>query len=602
MLSRLSIGRRIYLGFVLMGVLSIALASAALVAAGRAQSNASHFRQLNARTFALLEMQTEVTALQRSVQLFSTLGHASLADESLRRIADLRVRFETTESLLSGRGGQRLLARMRTSLDNYEASLTTAIDERRIRYALVHDELPTLERRLEALGDRPEAVPAERWQRLVRARSRLESSLYRYLYEPDYALLTGAVDEVEALETIVESPAEREYLALLDAYAKKFRRVVQATRGYLYLVGVVMAGEAWEFSRLSTKLRDDALADVPAIVRTMETMAGQMRRRTLLVGALALIGGLAFSWAIGRSISKPLQQIAETLDRLARGERVPEVPGGDRKDEIGVMAVAAEAFRRANDETEALLGNQIELSDKLETHQRALQRSNLELEQFVYTVSHDLKTPLVTSLGFIGMMRELAADGEVEEALSQLDVLERSNRKMSRLLTDLLQLSRVGRVDAELQTVDPNAVAKEMLALLDARLEKEGITVHVGEDIPPVRANPTRFEQVLENLISNAIKYGRPEHGPFEVSVDGRELDDGRVEISVTDRGPGIAPAHHERVFGLFNRLSSGGDGTGIGLAIVKRVMETSGGEVRLVSQGTGDGCRFELVFDRGDV
>ncbi len=600
MLSRLSIGHRIYLGFALVGILTLALASAALFAAERAEENARQFRELNDRTFALLEMQTEVTGLQRSVQLFASLGHTSLADESLRRIASLRTRFESTESLVSGGERHRLLVRMRGSLDNYEASLHTAIDERRVRYALVHEQLPKLQQQLRKLRERPSSVPSERWAQLERAQGALERQLYRYLYEPDYAFLTQAIEEVEALDALVQLPEEREYVSLLDDYARLFTRVVQATRGYLYLVGVVMAGEAWEFSRLTGKLREDALEDVPEIVRSMESVAGRMRRRTLFVGALALVGALVFSWAIGRSISKPLRAITATLDNLARGTRVPEVPGRDRNDEIGVMAVAAEAFRLANDKTELLLQRQIELSCQLETQQHALERSNLELEQFVYTVSHDLKTPLVTSLGFIGMMRELAAEGEAEEALAQLDVLERSNKKMSQLLTDLLDLSRVGRVETALHVVEPNAVVSDVLELLSGRLKSEGCTVRVSPNLPAVRANPTRFEQLIENLVSNALKYGRPAQGPFEIRIDGRKLGNDRVLLRVRDLGPGIPPQHHERVFGLFNRLTRGGEGTGIGLAIVKRVMETSGGTVRIVSSGSGDGCIFELEFDEG--
>jgi len=542
----------------------------------------------------VLELRAEVRELQRSVQLFATTGHESLADDATRRITSIRDTFET----LHAPAEQSLVDRMRTSLDNYEQSLHSAVTERRIRYQLVHIELPELDRRLEELSGVPMGEDAGRWDLLEDAGRSLQRNLYRYLYEPDYQLLTDATETVRLATTDLQTPEQQAFAEVLDGYVEVFTRIVQATRGYLYLVGVVMAGEAWEFVRLTDQLRTEALSDIPAVVENMETLADTIRIRTMVIGALALLGALGLSWGIARSISSPLRAITDTLGRLAKGEHVDQVPGADRGDEIGVMAEAADAFKVANERTATLLEEQRQLSDALESSRRALEVSNREMEQFVYTVSHDLKTPLVTSLGFIGMMRELAEDGSPELALSKLEVLERSNRRMSELITGLLDLSRVGRLDTEREHIDPRPVIDEVLEQLSSRIEAAGCTVHVAADLPRIHVNPTRLGQVIDNLVTNALKYGRPEEGPFEVHIESRPASSGRALVVVRDRGPGIAPEHHARVFGLFNRLSTKGEGTSIGLAIVQRVMQTSGGSVRLSSQGQGDGCAFELEFE----
>lgn len=602
MLSRTPIAYRIYAGFAVIGALALMLAVAAILAAGQARDNARSFRELNERTFAILEMRTEVTELQRSVQLFSTLGHESLAEEATERITGLRERFESAESFIAEANARRLVERMRTSLDNYEQSLETAVSERRLRYRLVHTDLPKLNEQLDNLAQR--AIAPEdtaRWMRFVEAGRGMQRNLYSYLYEPDYALLTAALDETEQLSRSARTDAEREYAALLTNYGKVFTRIVQATRGYLYLVGVVMAGEAWEFAHLSRRLRSEVLADIPSMVDSMETLTRSLRSRTLVVGSLALIGALGLSWWIGQSISVPLKEITQTLRGLVRGDPIDRIPGSDRADEIGVMAAAANAFKGEKDRTEALLEEQRDLTRQLRSSREELESSNQELEQFVYTVSHDLKTPLVTSLGFIGMMREMADAGQSELALSKLDVLERSNKRMSQLISGLLDLSRVGRTETAVESVAPGPLIRGVVDELSERLESAGCSVWVEPDLPSIRVNPTRFEQVVDNLVTNALKYGQPTDGAFEVRIGSKPGTDERVVLTISDRGPGIPPEHHDRVFGLFNRLSNTGEGTGIGLAIVQRIMQTSGGSVRITSRGNGDGCTFELEFERGE-
>ncbi|MGH1342435.1 MAG: sensor histidine kinase [Nannocystales bacterium] len=598
-MTRMSIAQRIYLGFAVIVAVAIALAAMGIGSAGQARDNARRFRELNERTFAILELGTEVAELQRSVQLFASTGHESLATDAKQRITSLRERFDTSDAIEAGEDSINLVERMRTSLKNYEGSLETAVDERRVRYELVRTELPKLDARLEAFAEGQTSVTDDsRWGQ-IRTSSRLvRSNLYQYLYEPDYALLTDSVELTRQMGALAETDQERAFVRLLEDYSRTFTRIVQATRGYLYLVGVVMAGEAWEFTHLSERLRSVALADVPQIVDGMETLADSVRRRTLVGAGLAIAAAFVLSWLVARSISQPLTDVTRTLDRLAKGEHVAQVPGVDRGDEVGVMAAAADAFRRANERTESLLEKSRELGLEVQASRKDLERSNQELEQFVYTVSHDLKTPLVTSLGFIGMMREMAAGGQLERAMSKLDVLERSNRRMSRLIAELLDLSRVGRLDTEREDIDAAAAVESTVEDLSSRLDQAGCQVLVEGELPRVRMNPTRFRQVVENLLTNAIKYGRPEEGPFEVRIAARKAAPGRVALCIADRGPGIPPAHHKRVFGLFNRLTVEGEGTGLGLAIVQRVMETSGGTVELESSGDGNGCTFVLEFE----
>ncbi len=259
------------------------------------------------------------------------------------------------------------------------------------------------------------------------------------------------------------------------------------------------------------------------------------------------------------------------------------------------MAKAAHVFQQKSRETVELLEKSESLAAEVEAKRKDLEHSNAELEQFVYTVSHDLRTPIVTSMGFIGVMKELAATGATDKALAKIPVLERANQRMSQLIDDLLDLSRVGRADRDLRELSSSTVAKRAVENLSVTIETSGAQVTVSDDMPQLWANESRLLQVFENLISNAIKYGARAGAAPEINIDGF-AEGTTVRLFVRDHGPGIPEKHHERVFQLFQRLESDKKGTGVGLAIVQKVMQFHRGRVHIESR-EGEGACFWLEF-----
>ena len=290
-------------------------------------------------------------------------------------------------------------------------------------------------------------------------------------------------------------------------------------------------------------------------------------------------------------------KLTTTFNLLAKGSEVDSVPGLDLKDEIGEMSQAAEVFRQKNKET-------IDLVNQLDEKKADLERSNDELDQFVYTVSHDLKSPIVTSMGFIGMMKDLAEQGKHEAVLRKLPTLEKANRRMNELISDLLELSRVERVKGNVSKVNMTQIAHEVIKLHQAEVKKQSITAEVIGELPQLEINESRALQLLDNLFSNAVKYCQNESGP-KITIGCQERA-GRVLLFVKDNGPGIAKEYHEKVFNLFQRLQSDKQGTGIGLAIVQKIMTSQGGYVRIESGEGVEGCTFWLEFpiakDEGKV
>lgn len=231
--------------------------------------------------------------------------------------------------------------------------------------------------------------------------------------------------------------------------------------------------------------------------------------------------------------------------------------------------------------------------------QEELQRVNAELEvrqqeteEFVYTISHDLKSPLVTMRGFLGVLQDDAAAGNYADMADSIQRIKRASGNMQRLLDDLLQLSRVGMVRDMREWIDLNMLLAELRDDLESRLSESGAQFIIQEEIPSIHADRLHMRQVFENLIANAVKYGTT--APNPVIEVGGSIEGERIQLFVRDNGDGIPPEDQERIFQVFHRLPSDQDGTGMGLAIVRGIIRRHGGTVRVESKY---GCGAEFII-----
>lgn len=272
---------------------------------------------------------------------------------------------------------------------------------------------------------------------------------------------------------------------------------------------------------------------------------------------------------------------------------------------VYLLLLRIEAYKESRDlalsEVAERMRVQADLQEKeikLQALVAELSTKNIELESFIYTISHDLKTPIVTIDGFIGALREDFGEAIPKGAESYLDYMSGAARKMGVLINDLLDLSRIGRLMGKRTKVSFGAVARDAVETLEPTIRSRGVRVEIHEDLPEVYCERKRLGQVLYNLVSNAIKYMGKDNPSPRVEIGAQELD-GKWVFFVSDNGIGIEERFFEKIFQIFERLpaAKNEEGTGIGLAIVKRIIDYHGGRIWLNS-APGGGSTFFFTLD----
>jgi len=281
--------------------------------------------------------------------------------------------------------------------------------------------------------------------------------------------------------------------------------------------------------------------------------------------------GLVAAWAG----DKPVAII--TVDNLLTGRAINEEHMEALRLFAGYAGMAIENSR-LNEALQTQLGQRQTLIDELET-------KNAELERFTYTVSHDLKSPLVTITGFLGYLEQDASSGNVERVKSGIDRISRAAKKMQALLNDLLELSRVGRIMNSPEDVPFEEIVNEAIDHVRGQLDELDAIVELQSEYPVVHGDKVRLVEVLQNLIDNAVKYSNPNVKPrIEIGTNGQD-EDGYTIFYVRDNGIGIEEQYHDNIFGLFNKLDAQSEGTGIGLSLVKRIIEVHNGRIWVESE-----------------
>jgi signal transduction histidine kinase len=237
-----------------------------------------------------------------------------------------------------------------------------------------------------------------------------------------------------------------------------------------------------------------------------------------------------------------------------------------------------------------------EIEEKVETEKQKLKAKEREMETFIYTVSHDLRTPLTNIQEYIKDILEKCKDDEIKESAMEIF---KSSSEMNNFIEALTKLSRAGRFIGNPTNVDMNEVVESAKEEFANEIEKKGIKFIISSPLPIAYGNRDRFYQIFLNLIGNAIKFiGDDNKNPI-IKIEYKDFSDDFYEFIVSDNGIGIEKENYDKIFEVFQRLRQDIKGLGLGLAIVKRIVETHGGKIWVESE-VGKGTKFHFTLLKG--
>ena len=260
-----------------------------------------------------------------------------------------------------------------------------------------------------------------------------------------------------------------------------------------------------------------------------------------------------------------------------------------------------------NNELEVAIKQKIEAEQEIKSYQDSLEelvekrteklkRKNEELERFTYTVSHDLKSPLITIRGFIGLLERDIADNNEVKIKRNMTRIDAAAEKMLNLLENLLELSKIGHTADTLVRVPLLAIILEAKDLVTGPIKENNVTVIIENDLPNIYGDYQRLVELFQNLIENGCKFMGGQSTPT-ITIGASQQPDNTLLCFVRDNGIGIEPQYHSKVFNLFERLDQSTNGTGVGLALVKRIVDYHNGRIWIESEGKNKGATFYFTL-----
>jgi signal transduction histidine kinase len=346
-------------------------------------------------------------------------------------------------------------------------------------------------------------------------------------------------------------------------------------------------------------LQTDVLALRDVAVEHLLQSSRQMLYDLIAAAVIVLLTALLLWWAILRLVTRPIHRLAESVQVVAGGDFEHEVDMSGPL-ELALLGRDVDDMRRkiVDDLHMVQIANEsvAEINAQLEQRAAELVRSNEDLEQFAYVASHDLQEPLRKVASFCQLLQRRYAGRLDERADQYISFAVDGAHRMQRLIDDLLEFSRIGRTGSEPGPVRLDEVAAEAAATIRTALNLTGGEITIA-DMPVVTGDRSLLTMLFTNLVGNSMKFRR-DTVPVRIALTARPV--GMFwEISCTDNGIGIEPEHADRIFTIFQRLHTRDvyPGTGIGLAIAKRIVDHHGGRIWVDTEASGDGTVFRFTL-----
>lgn len=574
------------------------------------------------------ELERDVIDLQRNVLIYKESASESAISRfnilvkenqsNLSRLEDLTAQEQNNDVYLD------YITRMRSHLGDYEENFSSVVVGRRKRQTLYNTglsmELETLFNNI-TMNKNQRILDKDGLENAKYHIARAENFLLQYLQTPEQQLVTPFQKHLLLAKEQINQQlgSNTNFQAVIDRLNQlesDFLQLTQITRGYLFLVNVVMAGSANEFLFLARELNRLVTEQLTETNIDVKKTLDNTSISSNLFSAVGIILAAATALFLTYRIMLPINNITNIFQRLAKGKDVQSIPSLRRKDEIGLLARAANVFHEKNKQTATLLEQSQLLNAKQEALNTQLVASNQKVElatasksMFLANMSHEIRTPMN---GIIGML-EIVLRSELNPSQrEQLTKAAHSGQILMSLINDILDFSKIeaGKLDIESTEFSVESLFANVLANISNRAQEKNLNVrfNANPNMPAqLVGDSLRISQVLLNLCSNAIKFTR--NGQISINVDFQFNDETqrlRLFIDVTDSGIGMNAEQVSRIFDSFTQAdgstSRNFGGSGLGLSIVTQLVELMGGSVSVESEeNKGSTFKVDLLLAKAE-
>ncbi|MDI4667858.1 ATP-binding protein [Pseudoalteromonas shioyasakiensis] len=544
---------------------------------------------------AILRINKDIVEMQRDISVYGFSGSKTVFSKIIENFESIKTRLESVDLTSDELQSQVYLNSMAQLISRYGDNLEVLAKRYEIKTQLADDKLPGIyleainlldSLKLNAASSEEKLVITEQlnvWHGLHR-----DASLF--LAKKDYSKRAAVNRALRVLSISGQSNSKfTKSSQLAKTYQQAFSRAVQANRNYLSLVNVVMAGDAIEFSTLADKLREESLARLQMIKRKAQdtVIKTDQTLRVLAIGVLIYIMALAAFFHL--QITHAIKRLTVSFQHFLGGNLSAPINDLTRKDEIGVLAKAADRFRV--------------LSQDLTQAKKTAEHTTKVKSEFLANMSHEIRTPMN---GILGMARQLSRTSLSHEQMKMLNIIQSSGSGLLVIINDILDISKIEASKIELESVPIhlNSLLDELQHLFKEQAQSKHIklNISVAEEYQHCVffADEARLKQVLINLIGNAIKFTEKGNVTLNVRINELDGDDLSINFSVIDTGIGIANENLGKLFEAFSQADTSitrrFGGTGLGLAISSKLLNLMDAPLQVESEvGQGSHFYFDL-------
>ncbi|WJG08671.1 ATP-binding protein [Aliiglaciecola sp. LCG003] len=514
-----------------------------------------------------------------------------------------------------------LISRMRSHLIDYKENFETVVEGRSRRKAIFDEKLSVdLDKLALSLKqyEQSGALTADQKAALNSARYHLSQAHMKtleYLISPSPSNIDAFKQEItDTRQLFSESdelaPIAEDLKLSLSNLSADFLQLTQITRGYLFLINVVMAGSANEFLYLAKELSQLVTTKQELIYQQIVQSADQSQDRNEAVTGFSIALAFFATLFLVYRVLLPIAAISKVFNLLADGLSIGKIPHTHRKDEIGKLASAAQVFHEKNMQTRELLEHSKLLNVQQQQLNKELASSSLKAEQatqsksiFLANMSHEIRTPMNGIIGLVDIVLNTKLDEQQREYLEKVAY---STQILMSLINDILDFSKIeaGKLDIESVQFCPDSLFENLLSNISVKAQEKNLNIHfyANPHLPnSLIGDPLRISQILLNLSTNAVKFTN--EGTISINVDFVNKDDNTITLilNITDTGIGMDEEQLKSIFNPFTQADGSTSrqfgGTGLGLSIVHQLVELMNGQISVGSE-LNQGSEFVVHID----